>query len=316
MGAKTGIEWTEATWNPVAGCSVVSAGCTNCYAMKMAARLAAMGAAKYAGLTEPSKAGAVWNGKVRLDYDALRVPLRWQRPRRIFVNSMSDLFHCGLADHEVDLVFAVMAMTPQHRYQVLTKRASRMRQWVSGMSLPALDVAIVGALHALPGTRSAVPFWPLRNVWLGVSVEDQKRADERLPHLRDTPAALRWISAEPLLGRIDLGGAVRWLDWVVVGGESGPGARPMHPDWVRSIRDQCAAAGVPFFFKQWGAWRPLGETERAREWMVVTPDGRIDIPDEISPVDEVGEVAIVRAGGKNGHDAALLDGRTHREWPA
>lgn len=354
MSDNTGIEWTDATWNPVAGCSILSPACAHCYAMKMAARLAAIGQAKYQGLTQPSKAGPVWTGKVALDDAALTQPLRWKRARRIFVNSMSDLFHEGVPDAFIDKVFAVMALTPQHTYQLLTKRADRMRDYLrSQPTLRRLDDAIcalrkddrhVGPLpHLEPGER----WYPLANVWLGVSVEDQKHADARIPLLLDTPAAVRWISAEPLLGPIDLtglnigtvvsddpeldggqwamncliktppGSRLTGLDWVVVGGESGPDARPMHPDWARSLRDQCAAAEVPFFFKQWGEW--LDE-------MVATVSGHAPGPAMFDaqsmprgdrwhfydPNDRLGG-AMIRIGKKAaGH---LLDGVEHREYP-
>lgn len=284
MAGKSKIEWCTDTWNPIVGCSVVSPGCTNCYAMAMAARLERMLPDRevrgldgsfpnlYSGLTQPSKAGPVWTGKVALQESVLTKPISWTRPRRIFVNSMGDLFHEDVPDAWIDYVFAVMALAPQHSFQVLTKRSARMRLWARDTETP---FRIADAKNAL-GAGSFV--WPLANVWLGVSAEDQRRADERIPDLLATPAAVRWVSAEPLLGPIDFtnhdptgiqtkmgahgwssiwknnGIGRSWLDWIVVGGESGPGARPMHPDWARSIRDQCEAAGVAFLFKQWGEW--------------------------------------------------------------
>lgn len=289
--ASTSIEWTEATWNPIVGCSVVSPGCTNCYAMKMAARIDRMQpGGHYAGTTQASKAGTVWTGKVALAPErVLTAPLRRKKPTTYFVNSMGDLFHENVPDHWIDRVFAIMALTPQHTYQVLTKRAERMLAYVSDeaiedrLALVILNVAsnkkngifIREGILDWPeitvkggewddrdwpaGIR--LKTWPLPNVWLGVSVEDQTRADERIPHLLATPAAIRFVSAEPLLGPLDIlkytPDFSTWLDgldWVICGGESGPGARPMHPDWARSLRDQCAAAQVPFFFKQWGEW--------------------------------------------------------------
>ena len=281
------IEWTQKTWNPIVGCSVVSPGCTNCYAMRQAARIERMGGAPhYAGMTQPSKAGPVWTGKVALAPDAvLLAPLKRRKPTIWFVNSMGDLFHESVPDDWIDRVFAIMALAPQHTFQVLTKRATRMRAYLAsrdGMG----NAAICAAINAIPaalGNRRGALEMPLPNVWLGVSAEDQRRADERVPVLLETAAAVRLVSAEPLLGPIDftridplifaakanaLSGVWQWdrgpsrsetprLDWIIVGGESGPKARPMHPDWARSIRDQCAAAGVPFFFKQWGAWAPL-----------------------------------------------------------
>lgn len=301
MADRSSIEWTEATWNPIVGCSLVSPGCTNCYAMKMAGRLGAMKtSAHYAGTTHPSKAGAVWTGKVAPAPDRiLTQPLRWSRPRTIFVNSMGDLFHEDVPDAWIDRVFAVMALCPQHTFQVLTKRSKRMRAYIESRSKPdergqpAEDIRVqLTAWLATPSWRARHPTqakfsplgkfcasiaWPLPNVWLGVSAEDQKRADERIPDLLATPAARRFVSCEPLLGPIGLKripvaggwydalegwrdvkeqfpGIEETLDLVIVGGESGPGARPMHPDWARSLRDQCAVAGVPFFFKQWGEW--------------------------------------------------------------
>ncbi|MBK3798675.1 DUF5131 family protein [Azospirillum brasilense] len=283
MGDRTGIEWTEATWNPVVGCSLQSPGCTNCYAMGEAARLERMGVAKYAGLTKPSKAGPVWTGEVRLHEDALDQPIRWKRSRRIFVNSMSDLFHEAIPDHAIDRVFAVMALARHHTFQVLTKRAERMKWYMCRLINEPCHVGEL--VDDMGGDWDSVST-PLPNVWLGVSVEDQKRADERIPHLLATPAAVRFLSMEPLLGPVDLTCVVisegpaefyghpnitkarftvnalagvqsfgwRSLDWVIVGGESGPKARPSHPDWVRSLRDQCAVGNVPFLFKQHGEW--------------------------------------------------------------
>lgn len=291
MAEHTHIEWTEATWNPITGCSVTSPGCTNCYAMALAGTRLADHPSR-AGLTQPSKAGPVWTGEVRLNEQWLDQPLRWKRPRMIFVCAHGDLFHEAVPDEWIDRVFAVMALCPQHTFQVLTKRSARMRDYLNARGGHG-DTPGHHIMHAMDGiTRERWPqlSWPLSNIWLGVSVEDQARADERIPDLLATPAAVRWISAEPLLGPVDLRhlpaliagvdrpllrtdalhgkhhcGAgwspVQRLDWVVVGGESGKGARPMHPDWARSLRDQCAAADVPFFFKQWGEWFPYGELD-------------------------------------------------------
>ena len=311
----TKIQWTEETWNPIAGCSVVSPGCTNCYAMRRTApRLSNNQATPhYHGTVQPSKGGYVWTGKIGIAGDtAFLKPLRIKRPTMFFVNSMSDLFHENVPDEVIDRIFAIMALCTQHTFQVLTKRSARMRQYTSDPDTPrrvyeiVCDMVVEGELPAVlrldgiddPGIKPSWPriflgAWPLANIWLGVSVEDQARADERIPDLLATPAAIRFISAEPLLGPLDvlpylfiytqeddrlLGAApaselpelpfrdpestpasdiaTPRVDWVIVGGESGKGARPMHPDWARDIRDQCAAAGVPFFFKQWGAWTP------------------------------------------------------------
>lgn len=273
--ADTSIEWTEKTWNPVRGCSVVSAGCTNCYAMRTAHRFSGPGG-KYEGLTRARKnLGPVWTGEVRFVPEKLEEPLRWRKPARVFVNSMSDLFHEGVTDEQIAAVFGVMASCPQHTFQVLTKRPERARRWfawieeqieidgsawtaclretVCHFAEPALIERITEDGIARDGAPGAEP-WPLPNVWLGVSVEDRKYGVPRIAHLRETPAAVRFLSIEPLLediGELDLTG----ISWCIVGGESGAGARPMQVEWARSIRDQCAAAGVVFFFKQWGGVR-------------------------------------------------------------
>lgn len=511
MADNTAIEWTEATWNPIAGCSVLSPGCAHCYAMPMAARIEKMMAAlgkptPYAGLTQPSKAGPVWNGRIAVASDeTLTQPLRWKRPRRIFVNSMSDLFHEGVADETIDRIFAVMALCPQHTFQVLTKRAARMRAY---MATPNRENIINGRVWSLLGTPRGRKIehggnWravlPLPNVWLGVSTEDQARADERIPHLLATPAAVRFISAEPLLGAIDLrcwlevptqidqnfgrlrllndeerqdsaqyrlgiahagdlpysdrlppvpldalcapsdiappvalqpvhdisGGAVdreacairpasstapievslaveqtgkvghgrsitgdgdallseyragsagkplpcnfpldagptgaepladrgdgfsgavglsdgqlpcravsghdtqtSTLDWVIAGGESGPRARPSHPDWFRSLRDQCAAAEVPFFFKQWGSWGPVDPTRKAECHAIGNDGSHYRMSDLAWPngvrrgeairadFDKTRACTIYRVGKKAA--GAELDGKLHREFP-
>lgn len=290
MADHTHIEWTDATWNPITGCSVVSPGCTNCYAMRLAGTRLRHHPSR-AGLTQASKAGPVWTGGVRLNEQWLDQPLRWKAPRRIFVCAHGDLFHEAVPFEVIDRVFARMALSRRHTYQVLTKRAARMRAYMTGGAADRVwRLATTNPVLSTPGMQwnGAEP-WPLPNVWLGVSAEDQARADERIPDLLVTPAAVRFVSLEPLLGPVNLtrigpGPAedeeVRtnaltgnWstsrydedgidgpaLDWVIVGGESGPGARPMHPEWARQIRDACAAAGVAFFFKQWGAWHPMGQ---------------------------------------------------------
>lgn len=223
--AETSIEWTDATWNPVAGCAIVTAGCTNCYAMRMAARLEAMGMEKYQGLTRKSGKRAVWTGKVRCDEAALPVPLSWSKPRKVFVNSMSDLFHEDVPASFVARVWDVMESTPRHTYQILTKRPDRMREITDG--LPVLP-----------------------NVWLGTSVEDG-RVLARIDHLRGVKAAVRFISFEPLIGSVATADLTD-IHWVIVGGESGPRARPMEGEWVDEIEHLCREACAAFFFKQWG----------------------------------------------------------------
>jgi protein gp37 len=221
----TSIEWTDMTWNPVAGCTVLSPGCTNCYAMRMAARLEAMGLAKYRGLTRKSGVQAKWTGKVRTDPAALEMPLHWKKPRLVFVNSMSDLFHDDVPDDFIARVWSVMAQASKHTFQILTKRPDRM----------------AGVTWRLP---------LLRNVWLGTSVESASYLP-RLDDLRQARAHVRFVSFEPLLGSVaaaDLSG----IHWAIVGGESGPRARPMARAWVDEIQAACRTYGVAFFFKQWG----------------------------------------------------------------
>jgi protein gp37 len=426
MADGTHIEWTDATWNIITGCSVVSAGCKHCYAMKLAGTRLAHHASRE-GLTIATAAGPVWNGEVRFNGPWLLQPLDWSRPRRIFVCAHGDLFHEAVPDEWIDQVFAVMALAPQHTFQVLTKRAARMRSYLSDENVwPRIEVAARRIHLDLTGQQIAgkVLIGPLPHIWLGVSVEDQAAADTRIPDLMCTPAAIRWISAEPLLGKVDLRGwgaaaplpvpedapstwadyawpewvpqqqreqiesfwaesygrgpkawmrdnlqqrapatgatvglrllknwadvvpalspeaeahgryIHRWnnigtvlledgrlfytgvgmgpgwlskwlqhddtyvhrLHWVVVGGESGPGARPMNPQWARDLRDQCATAGVPFLFKQWGNWVSVSEVEGAGVHHTF-PDGRT-----------VRHVGKKRAGRK-------LDGAEHNGFP-
>ena len=286
MADATKIEWTDATWNPITGCSVVSPGCTNCYAMKLAGTRLQHHPSR-AGLTRETKAGPVWNGTVRFNEEWLMQPLQWKRPRMVFVCAHGDLFHEDVPDEWIDKVFAVMALASHHTFQVLTKRAARMREFLSrhrwhlwAAAGRAIDPLRWQNLPPIMGGDCT----PVPNVWLGVSAEDQKRADERIPELLATPAAIRLISAEPLLGPIDFSGWLQAvalkpqamgksetvgiqiirpaLDWIIVGGEAGHGARPMHTDWARQIRDQCAASGTAFFFKQHGDWIAFYDRER------------------------------------------------------
>jgi protein gp37 len=348
MGDGTKISWSEATWNPVVGCSVASPGCDNCYAAREAAgRL--RGVPAYAGLAmrEPGRP-AEFTGEVRCLPERLDQPLRWRRPRRIFVNSMSDLFHPKVPDEFIAKVFQVMAQAQHHTFQVLTKRPQRMAAWVGNVMRHESGYvthngemygAEYGRGHWEPGRGIVITSgaWPLPNVWLGTSVENQRYADLRIPHLLRTHAAVRWLSCEPLLGSIDLDAwlpkvnacqadlhvdAVRavvhaaarrmgpTVDWIVVGGESGPGARPMHPDWARSLRDQSVAAGVPYHFKQHGEWvapglgsgvfyEELPSAARATYQLVPHPPN--------------GPVAMLRVGKKTA--GRVLDGRVWDEYP-
>lgn len=236
---RSAIEWTEATWNPTTGCDRVSAGCDNCYALTLSKRLKAMGSAKYQNDGDPRTSGPGFG--LTVHPDALRVPYGWKAPRTVFVNSMSDLFHARVPLDYVQQVFAVMADTPQHTYQVLTKRARRLRQ-------------VAGRLD-----------WP-SNVWMGVSVEGEKELP-RVDDLRQVPAAVRFLSCEPLLGSLkglDLAG----MHWVIAGGESGQRFRPVQEEWVTEIRDACVEAQVAFFFKQWGGRTPKasGRSLHGRTW--------------------------------------------------
>lgn len=227
MASNSAIEWTEATWNPTTGCDKTSPGCDNCYALTLSKRLKAMGLSKYRNDGDPRTSGPGFG--LTLHPDTLSVPAGWRSSRTIFVNSMSDLFHPRVPVDYIREVFGVIAETPQHQYQVLTKRSKRLADLA-----PGLD-------------------WPT-NLWMGVSLENAKYAF-RLQHLRTVPATVRFVSAEPLLGplpNLNLAG----VDWLILGGESGARARPMDPSWVSDVRDQCAAANVPFFFKQWGGRTP------------------------------------------------------------
>ncbi len=241
--AETSIEWTDATWNPVAGCTIVSAGCTNCYAMRMAARLEAMGLEKYSHLTRKSGKRAVWTGRITLDESAIDAPLKWRGSRRIFVNSMSDLFHEAVPADFISKIWSVMQRTPQHTYQILTKRPERMSAILSDNG-----------------------FSVLQNVWLGTSVESSDVLS-RLDDLRKTPAKVRFVSFEPLVSSV-AGADLSGIHWAIVGGESGPGARPMDETWVHEIHGLCERSGSAFFFKQWGGRnkKATGRSYRGRTW--------------------------------------------------
>ena len=231
--AKSAIEWTEATWNPVTGCDRTSAGCDNCYALALSKRLKAMGAEKYQHDGNPITSGPGFG--VTTHPASLRQPYGWKKPVTVFVNSMSDLFHAQVPLGFVQDVFAVMADTPQHTYQILTKRSLRLARMADKLTWPS-------------------------NVWMGVSVEEPKVLN-RIDHLRQVPAAVRFLSCEPLIAALP-GMNLDGIDWVIVGGESGPHARPIDPEWVQDIHRQCEIADVPFFFKQWGGRTPK---QRGRE---------------------------------------------------
>lgn len=349
MGDKTEIEWADATWNPIRGCTRVSEGCRHCYAESIAARFSGPGQ-PFEGLaqrvTRKDDTRGQWTGKIGFAANVLLDPIKWQLPRTIFANSMSDLFHEAVMVEWIDQIMAVTALAPRHVVIVLTKRPHVMLRYMTDPAMPErvyqqlmlpdpgspLDLAAKGDRPRVTGEQviaaaQAVRNGPLPNLWLGVSVEDQDTADDRIPVLLQIPGAKRLISYEPALGPVDLTqvdntghgfsftdalagtkrnyhpnsrGVMRplgaRLDWVICGGESGIGARPMHPNWARAVRDQCVAAGVPFFFKQWGAWANAGianDNATHHTW----PDG-----------------AVMRLNGKrkSGH---LLDGRAWQQTP-
>lgn len=301
MGKVTAIEWTDATWNPIRGCSRVSEGCRNCYAESVAARFSGPGQA-YEGLasfqiigqgTPAERVEPHWRGGIRFIEQHLHDPIRWKQPRRIFVNSMSDLFHPRMTGEWLAEIFDVMARAPQHTYQILTKRPERMLDALRAAGDP--DVA-----PAFENTYGQS--WPPANWWFGVSIEDQETASHRLPILAQCPIENTFASYEPALG------PVNWfetdfadtLEWLICGGESGPHARPMHPDWARAARTFCEFHGIPFFFKQWGAWKP-NATGRIRD----NSTGHITHMKDSAEMARVGKH---RAG-------ALLDGVESKEFP-
>jgi protein gp37 len=359
MGEKTKIDWTDSTWNPLRGCNHVSEGCRSCYAEKMAARFCGPGQ-PYESVMRTGMLTTLWNGNVELVENHLLDPLKWgpvhlscascgadhlmlncpekiTRPRRIFVNSMSDLFHENVTNEMRDRIFAVMALCPQHIFQVLTKRPERMLAYLSASGR---NISVYNAATSISENFSRMSetmahhrssgngWWTLPNVWLGVSVENQAAADERIPLLLQTPAEVRFVSCEPLLGAVDLTqietsafdcgsgtknsltgdmrlpgcGSVssttihgKRINWVIAGGESGPGARPMHPDRARGLWDQCEAAGVPFFFKSWGEWLPVTDDSQGPH------------------VREVDDHKYLKCGKKS--SGFLLDGVKYKQFP-
>lgn len=354
---RTKIEWADKVWNPVTGCNKVSAGCANCYAERMARRFPRVGMGVLSSGVLRQRTATDF--RVLLHPNRLDEPLHWRKGRRVFVGSMTDPFHEDVPDRFIASMFGVMAARPQHTFMMLTKRPERIEPWIEwvvynatfhdddpereclNLASDALGghwISAEAAKAIEPGLR-----WPLPNAWLGVSVEDQKAADERIPLLLQTPAAKRFVSVEPMLGPVDLslwttnprnqareinrsidyalamGGCEPdddfgpslpdpMLDWVICGGESGPGARPMHPDWPRSLRDQCQAAGVPFFFKQWGEWAPFRIEAQRRRVHYLRRNGNHAVG-----VTEDGDVCMQRVGKKAA--GRLLDGREWNEWP-
>lgn len=364
----TAIEWTDTVWNPVTGCSKVSEGCRNCYAFALHDM---RHKAFQEGKKLPQQYAKTFN-EIQLFPERLLEPMKWRKPRKVFVNSMADLFHPDVPFEFIDKVFAAMTLSPKHTFQILTKRPERMQEYMNthdrdeaigqtammlyeqfggkgDCSLAAGLIHGPGRVTNLPGVPERPEAWPLPNVWLGTSVENQKAADERIPLLLQTPAAVRFLSCEPLLGPVDLSQylyrghkcavtglpaenlhscgdcdpclksfglpASSRVDWVIAGGESGPNARPMHPDWVRSLRDQCQAADVSFFFKQWGEWFPRDQWEYNPELILPDDDAAysngpsthvFDDPNGLYPVHRVGK----KKAGR------LLDGREWNEFPS
>lgn len=371
----TKIEWTDATWNPVVGCSKASPGCQHCYAETMARRMRAMGRPEY----QEAHDGRGWTGRAVLVPERLSEPLRWRKPRMVFVDSMGDLFHPTVRFETIAAVFGVMAACPQHQFQLLTKRAERMAaffEWLSSVAQRGFGTraevleAVRGAAIRFGVDAKRLPRdvhangvdWPLPNVWLGVTAEDQEHADRRIPRLLQCPAAVRFLSVEPMLSALDLTGIIgyscasdgadgcRWrgtgdetvgedyacpgcagetvpvadsvdgdgvqspISLIICGGETGPGARPMHPDWARSLRDQCRDAGVAFFFKQWGEWSPDPELDRhGIDNCFVCVDGSHLRPNVVKWGGDPSSTRMFRVGKKAA--GRLLDGREWSEMP-
>lgn len=351
MGAKSNIEWTDATWTPIRArrhdngkvgvhCELVSEGCKNCYAASHNKRnLPVHGTGLDFTVLNREKV------EIFVDDEMLMAPIRWRKLRKIFVCSQTDLFGEFVADEMIDRVFAVMALCPQHTFQVLTKRPERMRKYI-GQALHSKMVEVIGV--GTGQVRSASWMTPLENVWLGVTAENQTRADERIPVLLQTPAARRFVSVEPMLGPVDFfwirdalgmgegggfvdalngwshdgrgdGCGVNRIDWVICGGESGRGARPMHPDWARSLRDQAVAAGVPFMFKQWGAWQ-IGSGSNPSSDRVLLNDGMLlgmaldNVPYDVrSNWAEYRSTVVSKVGKKTA--GRLLDGAEWNQFP-
>lgn len=315
MAGLSAIEWTDQTWNPIVGCSIVSPGCTNCYAMKEAYRFGFNpNLQRYHGLTKKVNGRPVWTGKVsKAPNTTWYVPIERKKPTKYFVNSMSDLFHEDVPDDCILDVLTVMAISHQHTFQVLTKRAARMREF---MSRPDLLEHVYLNWYGWSGGAREVRSWPLHNVWLGVSAERQQEWDQRKGDLRKTPAVVRFASFEPLLGPVvELDPISDYLQWAIVGGESGRDARSMHPDWARYLRDACTKAGIPFFFKQWGEWAPSTPEEAKYNphsgWQPIAAHPHVAKASELYP--EAGAAFVERKGKKAA--GRLLDGVEHNEFP-
>lgn len=343
MADKTSIEWTDATWNPITGCLVKSPGCRFCYAMKLAGTRMKNHPSRI-GLTVESKNGPVWTGEARLNDMWLDQPLRWSKPRMIFVCAHADLFYEAVPDEWIDRIFAVMALAPQHTFQLLTKRPERMAAYVEAFN--AGERHVLGWANDFSGKNLVLDdilpetddqeVAPLRNVWLGTSVEDQCRADERRGPLRKLAESgwLTWASYEPALGPVDWEGW-EFIRWLVTGGESGNRARWSRADWHRTARDFCAGHGIAFNFKQWGCWieadqiaaRIADATEAGTAWItrdgdVWNPSLPLNFADAAWLADFLGHSFEHQSDGstlfqmKKADAGRLLDGRLHDEFPA
>lgn len=342
------IEWTNKTWNPIVGCSKVSAGCKNCYAIRMAWRLQHIGhsAEKYTGTVEKTAGGQLnWTGKVNIIEKEFVKPFTWEKPSMVFVNSESDLFHESVPFETIRVLFGVMSVCDWHTFQILTKRPQRMVEffkwledtdpdWQNDPAHDAYDLCTVYGVETGCGSAFETEAWPLKNVWLGVSVENQLAADERIPLLLKVPAAVRFLSCEPLLGPVDLSlyfsgannygvspNGEKWetLHWIIAGGESGKDARPMHPDWARSLRDQCQKVGIAFFFKQWGEWKPFGACDSRKPYYGTFKNNPGDWNDDpvgtfLPDVMGLDWGTVMTKVGKKA-TGRLLDGREWNEFP-
>lgn len=317
MSSKSKIEWTQTSWNPLVGCTKVSEGCRNCYAIRFSHRMSTT-VPSYFGITKKINGKPEWSDKIRVDRNKLRWPLTWKRARMIFVNSMSDMFHERVDDLDIAEIFAIMATESRHTFQILTKRPQRMAKLLTDETFKK---SVTTYLHNWGYSLKLDNVWPLRNVWVGASVENEKSAIERVPYLLMTPAAIRWISAEPLLGRItkcSLGIKLRGIQWIVAGGETGPNARPAYPDWFRALRDLCVSSGVPFFFKQWGEWGTVENLKvyKNSQLAIVDPaTGDFFLRNKtynlLMPVEKSRHM--IRAGRKAA--GRLLDGKEWNEYP-
>ncbi len=324
--AESKIEWTDRVWTPIVGCTPVSPACANCYAAPMAARLEAMGQAKYAGLATREGSRGKWTGKVTLWEPEVLAPLHRRKPTRWFLTSMGDVGHPDVPGWFLDRLFAVMALTPHHTFYVLTKRPDRVAAYLEAAQGNVIDAwRRIATPKVRVGCGAGPVPWPLRNVLIGCTAEGQSRAEERRQHMERIAAAgwRTFVSYEPALGMVDWSG---WdfLSWLTSGGESGPHARPSHPDWHRAARDWCADHGIPYFFKQWGEWAPqlgaidlyeFGEQSR-RQWAAWDHDRQgWEYWDRPLWCDDLGapEDCLVKVGkSAAGH---LLDGVEHRAAP-